>query len=668
MASFIPKKDRGKYKATASGAITNGKPVVINADGTVAAVGVSAGFEFPSATATIVDATNNGELQQVAFDPNTSNKFIYSLMPTGSGGNLFLVTGTISGSTISISSTVKDVGARLYQGNLRWARKNQANQFLLLGRNFSNSGYPTFQVGTVSGATITLGTKVVYASESLSHMNHEMDPHVEGRFIFTYRKTVNDLSKRHMAAGTMSGTGTNGTVGSFGTAVVLNYRCLTQPEMCIPHFNPNEANKFMIPTFEKSGAANNVVAQGESYAASLTTSIIRPGSLSGNAITLHTAVAAYRDGSNSNDAISMEVPWIAYDPGTSGKIIIVSRAVASPYTNSDGLGVTKPGGISIGTHSGNTITAPDDFSFLFGTQADGIFPGGRAFHLSDAPDVKVDPQTAGSFLVTFQYRGGGPVASTPTFVMHCNFSGTTISRTDDIKSFLNGYYQGNYGNLAIDYTSHKFIRAYNEKASGHKSALILGDLEGSIANLTTENYIGLSSSCSFHGTTETYTVTVASGTLYGGGTGNVFYLNGISNPPIQLLKGHTYIFDQANSSNSGHPFHFKNTGGSQYTTGVTVTNSAGSTGAKVTIVIPIDATEPSSYYCTSHGNGMGNLITVENSQATIDIVGTVNKDQSSLTAGQQYFVQENGTLGLTADSTSVIAGRALSATELLVKG
>ena len=186
------------------------------------------------------------------------------------------------------------------------------------------------------------------------------------------------------------------------------------------------------------------------------------------------------------------------------------------------------------------------------------------------------------------------------------------------------------------------------------------------ASITSENYIGLSSSCSFHGTTETYTVTVASGTLYGGGTGNVFYLNGISNPPIQLLKGHTYIFDQANSSNSGHPFHFKNTGGSQYTTGVTVTNSAGSTGAKVTIVIPIDATEPSSYYCTSHGNGMGNLINVVDSYATIDIIGTVNKDQSSLTAGQQYFVQADGTLGLTADSISVIAGTALSATELLV--
>jgi len=39
----------------------------------------------------------------------------------------------------------------------------------------------------------------------------------------------------------------------------------------------------------------------------------------------------------------------------------------------------------------------------------------------------------------------------------------------------------------------------------------------------------------------------------------------------------------------------------------------------------------------------------------------------AITAGQQYFVQEDGTLGLTADSTSGIAGTAISAAELMVK-
>ena len=53
--------------------------------------------------------------------------------------------------------------------------------------------------------------------------------------------------------------------------------------------------------------------------------------------------------------------------------------------------------------------------------------------------------------------------------------------------------------------------------------------------------------------------------------------------------------------------------------------------------------------------------------ATINVKGFVDDNQSSLTAGQSYYVQTNGDLGLTADDPSVFAGTAISATKLLVK-
>jgi hypothetical protein len=53
--------------------------------------------------------------------------------------------------------------------------------------------------------------------------------------------------------------------------------------------------------------------------------------------------------------------------------------------------------------------------------------------------------------------------------------------------------------------------------------------------------------------------------------------------------------------------------------------------------------------------------------ATVDIIGAVNDEQSGLTAGQQYYVQTDGTIGTTAATPSVLAGTAISATELLVK-
>ncbi len=57
----------------------------------------------------------------------------------------------------------------------------------------------------------------------------------------------------------------------------------------------------------------------------------------------------------------------------------------------------------------------------------------------------------------------------------------------------------------------------------------------------------------------------------------------------------------------------------------------------------------------------------DSGNTSVDIIGSVSDNQLSLTAGQQYYVQTDGTIGTTADSPSVLAGTAISATELLVK-
>ena len=54
--------------------------------------------------------------------------------------------------------------------------------------------------------------------------------------------------------------------------------------------------------------------------------------------------------------------------------------------------------------------------------------------------------------------------------------------------------------------------------------------------------------------------------------------------------------------------------------------------------------------------------------ATINAKGFIDDNQSSLTAGQSYFVQANGDLGTTAADPSVFAGTAVSTTKLIVKG
>lgn len=66
--------------------------------------------------------------------------------------------------------------------------------------------------------------------------------------------------------------------------------------------------------------------------------------------------------------------------------------------------------------------------------------------------------------------------------------------------------------------------------------------------------------------------------------------------------------------------------------------------------------------------GFSNGAYTNGQTATIQVVGAVDDAQSSLTPGQQYFVQANGSLSLTAGNPSVFAGTAVAATKIIVKG
>jgi len=66
--------------------------------------------------------------------------------------------------------------------------------------------------------------------------------------------------------------------------------------------------------------------------------------------------------------------------------------------------------------------------------------------------------------------------------------------------------------------------------------------------------------------------------------------------------------------------------------------------------------------------GIAKGAAADGTSAVVQTGCSINDAQSGLTAGQQYFVQLDGTLGLTAADPSVLAGTAVSATKLIVKG
>ena len=66
--------------------------------------------------------------------------------------------------------------------------------------------------------------------------------------------------------------------------------------------------------------------------------------------------------------------------------------------------------------------------------------------------------------------------------------------------------------------------------------------------------------------------------------------------------------------------------------------------------------------------GFSNAAYTNGQTATIQIVGAVDDAQSGLTPGQSYFVQGNGTIGLTPATPSVFAGTAVASNKIIVKG
>ena len=98
-----------------------------------------------------------------------------------------------------------------------------------------------------------------------------------------------------------------------------------------------------------------------------------------------------------------------------------------------------------------------------------------------------------------------------------------------------------------------------------------------------------------------------------------------------MKRGSTYIFNQEDSSNQGHPLRFKSDSGGSYTTGVSASGySPGYAGATVTFQPPYpDAPSDLRYYCTIHGNAMGNTITMSNPNTTTQTTTTTSGSQTN---------------------------------------
>ena len=200
--SYIPAdtNDEGILKATASGTMPNGKPVVVNTDGTVSSIAIGS----DAVTTPVAYNSSTTKNMRSALDTSTGNIMILY------GDNVYyLVMATISGSSVSFGTPTLLSGNRL--GDISY--DVASGHFLLVYQGASN--YGRAQVASLSGTNITVSTELVWASNITSRPVLSYDP-VRARHMCVYmNEGTNNLKARvFRITGTTPSAGVESSVNS----------------------------------------------------------------------------------------------------------------------------------------------------------------------------------------------------------------------------------------------------------------------------------------------------------------------------------------------------------------------------------------------------------------------------------------------------------------------
>ena len=193
----------------------------------------------------------------------------------------------------------------------------------------------------------------------------------------------------------------------------------------------------------------------------------------------------------------------------------------------------------------------------------------------------------------------------------------------------NLYISGN-SNVSIDKYSGEEMANFNADGSVqlyHDNVLKVATVGTGIT--VADNIAQFNALSASFGGTVTLTVTVgdtnSSARYNGTGSSYKYLIDSIYTPFLTLTPGRTYKFDQADSSNDGHPlrFYLEADKTTAYTTNVTTSGTPGNAGAYTQIVVTDSTPQVLHYQCSSHGY-MGNAVQTNSNVASTLFGDSVN--------------------------------------------
>lgn len=293
--------------------------------GTVSGTSIS----FGSDTAFYTGVTINISM---AYDANAQKVVIVWEADTPSDWGAAIV-GTVSGTSISFGSKVDMVQSTIKYTSI--AYDANAQKVVVVYEHDALSDRGTALVGTVSGTSISFGTPVVFASTSVEYVSAVYDSST-GKVVASYSDLLNTRYGKSVV-GEVSGTSI-----SFGSPVTFN----------------SSATYYIVGTF--STIANKVVLayQNDGSSPSGKGTIIS-GAVSGNSISFDTATAFTTNSSNeysiTYDSNAQKVVVGYGDAGDTGEGR--ARVYSPSYTSTnvaDFIGITASAIADTATGTVNT--------------------------------------------------------------------------------------------------------------------------------------------------------------------------------------------------------------------------------------------------------------------------------------------------------------------------
>ena len=465
----------------------------------------------------------------------------------------------------------------------------------------------------------------------------------------------------------------NGQVEVVAGSTSYSSTTLTTPIASTYDFSTDRA-EYNCVSFDPSDATRFVICYRSGTSPKYGKAVV--GTVSGESISFGTA-ANFTTGVSHMDANA-----ISFDPNQSGRFVVV-------YSSTQG-GSSSNGFAAVGTRSGNSLTMGSEVqintgnlvfpSIEFDPQTSGKFlvnwgdssnkmvvgtlstttlSFGTAVVISasyNQPNLAVDPTNAGKYVTVYQDGAD----SDHGYAAVITVTGTTPSMGTPVKFLSSACVRPH---VAYDSgVSNAFVIAFVDNGDSNKAKAVAGVVSGTSLSVgTIITYNATSSASTYIAADPNNTGTFVATSDDGVGRATVIARTSTNT----VTAGTSYVLYNGANTDGAIEFNSATSKKGQF---VYVTEDRSASPYVGKAVIGQIATTLTTNLTPTNFLGTATAAYTNGQTASIMLKGGISDNQTSLTAGSTYYVQPTGTFATTSNANTVLAGKAVSATSLLLNG